>query len=196
MPARRQVHPALLPGSSLDVEERGRWITVGGRRWRATDPSIPPVLRTELVSELMAARRAVAVAKRSGTAVRAEDLRAIRRRVHAAKLALGERGALWWNDQSDEELRPRVEAVIEVLTHHRAPDGSICPSDAARVVGREAWRDVMDLVREVALDMADRGVLDVTQSGQVVCGRDVAGPIRLRQRSVKSDQPSGEAEQP
>lgn len=30
---------------------------VDGRRWRATDPSIPEPLRQELVNELMAARR-------------------------------------------------------------------------------------------------------------------------------------------
>lgn len=33
---------------------------VGGRRWRASDPSIPEALRQELVDELMGARRALA----------------------------------------------------------------------------------------------------------------------------------------
>ena len=71
----------------------GRYIIVDGRRWRATDPSLPEERRQELVGELMAARRAVAAAKR------AEDeaaLKAARGRVHAAKVALGERGPKWW----------------------------------------------------------------------------------------------------
>jgi len=71
----------------------GRYIIVDGRRWRATDPSLPEERRQELVRELMAARRAVGAAKR------AEDeaaLRAARGRVHAAKVALGERGPKWW----------------------------------------------------------------------------------------------------
>ena len=61
----------------------GRYIVVDGRRWRATDPSIPEALAAELRSELMAARRAVGA--------REPDARA---RVQDAKVALGERGEL------------------------------------------------------------------------------------------------------
>jgi len=71
----------------------GRYIVVGGRRWRASDPGLPEERRQALVSELMAARRAVGAAKRAGDAA-AE--RAARDRVHAAKVALGERGTPWW----------------------------------------------------------------------------------------------------
>ena len=44
-----------------DVERTpdGRYIVVGGRRWRASDTGIPDNLRSELVGELMRARRAV-----------------------------------------------------------------------------------------------------------------------------------------
>ena len=73
----------------------GRWIVIDGRRWRATDPSIPEERRAELVRELMSARSAVGHAKRRGDAA-AE--RAARDRVHAAKVALGERGPKWWDD--------------------------------------------------------------------------------------------------
>ena len=73
----------------------GRWIVIDGRRWRASDPSIPEERRAELVRELMSARSAVGHAKRRGDAL-AE--RAARDRVHAAKVALGERGPQWWDD--------------------------------------------------------------------------------------------------
>jgi len=43
----------------------------------------------------MQARAAVGRAKRSGDA---DSERVARRRVHEAKLALGERGAVWWTD--------------------------------------------------------------------------------------------------
>lgn len=70
----------------------GRHVIIDGRRWRATDPSIPEERRRELVSELMSARRAVGAAKRCGD----EDAeRAARARVHAAKVAFGERGPRW-----------------------------------------------------------------------------------------------------
>jgi hypothetical protein len=71
----------------------GRYIIVDGRRWRASDPSLPEERRQELVNELMAARRAVGAAKRAGDD---DALTEARARVHAAKVALGERGTPWW----------------------------------------------------------------------------------------------------
>jgi hypothetical protein len=71
----------------------GRYVVVDGRRWRASDPGLSEERRTELVGELMSARRAVGAAKRAQDA---EAERAARARVHAAKVALGERGTPWW----------------------------------------------------------------------------------------------------
>jgi len=71
----------------------GRYIVVDGRRWRATDPSIPEDRRRELVRELMSARAAVGVAKRKRDKQAESQARS---RVHAAKVALGERGPKWW----------------------------------------------------------------------------------------------------
>ena len=73
----------------------GHYVVIDGRKWRATDPSIPEERRKELVSELMSARRAVGAAKKAGDE-KAE--RKARDRVHAAKVALGERGKPWWED--------------------------------------------------------------------------------------------------
>jgi hypothetical protein len=87
----------MSDGEEPERTPDGRWIVIDGRRWRATDPSIPEERRKELVSELMSARSAVGHAKRRGDA-KAE--RAARDRVHAAKVALGERGPKWWRDES------------------------------------------------------------------------------------------------
>ena len=76
----------------------GRYVIIDGRRWRATDPSIPEERRKELVAELMAARRAVGAAKRGNDP---EAEKAARERVHAAKVALGERGEPWWEREKD-----------------------------------------------------------------------------------------------
>ncbi|NHC15731.1 hypothetical protein [Motilibacter deserti] len=84
----------------------GRYVVIDGRRWRATDPLLPEDVAARLRSELMSARRAV------GQALRARDAaaeRAARDRVHAAKVALGERGTPWW-EQSEDERRARWEA--------------------------------------------------------------------------------------
>jgi hypothetical protein len=71
----------------------GRYIIVDGRKWRASDPSLPEEERQRLVDELMAARRDVGAAKRAQDEVAEREARG---RVHAAKVALGERGPKWW----------------------------------------------------------------------------------------------------
>ena len=71
----------------------GRYVVIDGRRWRASDPRLPEERRQELVDELMSARRAVAAARRDADP---EAERRARDRVHAAKVALGERGTPWW----------------------------------------------------------------------------------------------------
>ncbi|HEX8054403.1 MAG TPA: DUF3253 domain-containing protein [Thermoleophilaceae bacterium] len=146
----------------------GRYILVGGRRWRATDPTIPEDRRQELVDELMAARRAVAEAKRADDAG-AE--RAARARVHAAKVALGERGPKWWE---------RIEREVLEMVAARGPGRTICPSEVARSLsGDDEVRPLMPHVREAAAQLAERGEIAVTQKGERVDARSAKGPIRL-----------------
>ena len=94
----------------MDVErtEDGRYVVIGGRRWRATDPDVPEEVAAVLRRELMSARRAVGAALRSGDA---DAERAARARVHRTKTALGERGTPWW-EQSPQERRDRWEAGL------------------------------------------------------------------------------------
>lgn len=146
--------------------EDGRYIIVKGRKWRATDPNIPEKLEKELVKELMNARRLV---KSEGDAARF--------RVQDAKVALGERGEKWW-EPTEEGQRHRLAATMRTLL--RARDGStICPSDAARVVGADHWRDLMALAREVAAEQSEAGVLVMMQKGEEIDLAEVKGPIRL-----------------
>ena len=159
------------------MDANDRWIVVGDRRWRATDPSIPSAFKKELVDELMSARRSVGAAQRADNA---QDIQNARVRVQQAKVALGERGAPWWDDPCENDLRQRFEATIATLARHRAPDRTICPSDVARAVGGTGWRQQMDLVRAVATDMAERKLVDVIQRGKVLVGNNWRGPIRIR----------------
>lgn len=71
----------------------GRYVIVDGRRWRKSDPALPEERRQELVDALMKARRDVGAAKRADNEVALKEARS---RVHAAKVALGERGPPWW----------------------------------------------------------------------------------------------------
>lgn len=145
----------------------GHHVVIDGRRWRATDPSIPDGFRQELVDELMAARRAV----------KSSEVDA-RRRVHDAKTALGERGAPWWEERTGDGFDERIAAAIRALVRKRG-ESSICPSDVARTVGGESWRGLMPDVRRVAADLADRDEIRVTQKGEQVSIRTVRGPVRI-----------------
>ncbi|WP_258934324.1 DUF3253 domain-containing protein [Nesterenkonia pannonica] len=100
----------------------------------------------------------------------------MRFRVQDAKVALGERGDPWW-EPTEEGRRERIAAAVRALLRHR--DGTtICPSDAAKVVGGEQWRDLMETVRHVAAGMASEQQISITQKGELA-EADAKGPIRL-----------------
>ncbi|MHA7651086.1 DUF3253 domain-containing protein [Mycobacterium sp. ML4] len=75
----------------------------------------------------------------------------------------------------------RLESAILALAASRGPQSSTCPSDAARAVGGENWREVMDEAREIARTLARSGRVQITQRGEVV-DPDGAwrGPVRIR----------------
>ncbi|SNR42600.1 hypothetical protein EYF88_07685 [Paracoccus sediminis] len=83
----------------------GRYIVVRGRLWRAANPHLDTADRAGLVSALMTARRTVRSASRARDAGME---RAARRAVHDAKIALGERGPVWWNDGAPDFNRRMV----------------------------------------------------------------------------------------
>ena len=84
----------------------GHYFIIDGRRWRATDPSIPKDGRAELVQILMAWRREVRRTK--GTSQESTA----RAGVQAAKVALGERGSPPWWEQTAEQRRSRWQAQV------------------------------------------------------------------------------------
>lgn len=73
-----------------------------------------------------------------------------------------------------------IERSIVALLALRAPAASVCPSEIARRIDPDAWRPLIEPVRQAAGRLAARGVLEVTQRGRVVDPETVRGPIRLR----------------
>lgn len=69
--------------------------------------------------------------------------------------------------------------ILELLAS-RAATSTICPSDVARQVAPDDWRPLMDPVRDAAQRLVDRGVVEITQKGEVVELATVKGPIRIR----------------
>lgn len=74
----------------------------------------------------------------------------------------------------------RLEATILELLAARAATSTICPSDAARAVGDETWRDLMEPARRAARRLVDAGEVEITQGGSVVDPSTAKGPIRIR----------------
>jgi hypothetical protein len=86
-------------------------------------------------------------------------------------------------DGGTEPLSPddrQLEAKILELLASRAPTSTICPSDAARAVGGEHWRHLMDPAREAARRLVEAGQVHITQGGSVVDPATAKGPIRIR----------------
>lgn len=77
-------------------------------------------------------------------------------------------------------------AVLEALDR-RAADATICPSEVARAQapvggegGPEAWRELVEPVREAARRLVAAGEVEITQGGRVVDPSTAKGPIRIR----------------
>lgn len=92
--------------STPPVTPDGRYIVVDGILWRASRPDLQPEERERLVKALMAARRAVGQAKdEAGT-------KAARAGVQDAKVALGERGPVWWQDGTPDLNRHKIANTL------------------------------------------------------------------------------------
>ncbi len=74
----------------------------------------------------------------------------------------------------------RLERTILELLDTRAAAATICPSDAARAVGGDDWRDLMEPARRAARRLVAAGVVQITQRGRVVDPSTARGPIRVR----------------
>jgi hypothetical protein len=72
-----------------------------------------------------------------------------------------------------------LAATSRTRLRHRSPEATICPSDAARVVGGPSWRDLMGETRAVAAELALRQVVMVSQHGEEVDLTSAVGPVRL-----------------
>jgi len=88
------------------VTPDGRYFVVRGRLWRCTNPALSEDERSRLTSELMRHRAAVGRARR---AENADAEQAARRKVNEAKIALGERGPVWWTDGAPDYNRYLVK---------------------------------------------------------------------------------------
>lgn len=78
--------------------------------------------------------------------------------------------------------RDLEEAIVRLLSA-RARGATICPSEAARLVGgpdESDWRPLMEPARRAARRLVAAGRAEITQGGRVVDVSTATGPIRIR----------------
>ncbi len=74
----------------------------------------------------------------------------------------------------------RIYDVTLRLLQQRGAGKSICPSEVARALDADAWRELMDAVRDEAAAMAQRGEITIPQGDAVLDPAALRGPLRLR----------------
>jgi len=90
------------------------------------------------------------------------------------------------------DLGQALERAILELARARAP-GSICPSEVARELAPDGWRDLMQPTRDAARRLVQRGLVDITQGGRPVDPSTARGPIRIRVRPGRTEPDSPQA---
>ncbi|MBB1251647.1 hypothetical protein [Rhizobium sp. G21] len=103
----------------------GRYFVVRGRLWRKSNPALDEEAREGLVRELMSARRAVREAKNHPS-----EMRLARQRVNDAKVALGERGPVWWDDGAPDLNRHLVKNTLYADWFEELTECKLNPSSA------------------------------------------------------------------
>ena len=74
----------------------------------------------------------------------------------------------------------QAKSAILGLLAQRDHGKTICPSEAARELDPDGYRELMPLVRRAAAELAAERRIEVTQRGEPVDPASARGPIRLR----------------
>jgi hypothetical protein len=75
---------------------------------------------------------------------------------------------------------PAISKMILSTASQRGPEKSTCPSEIARMLYPEDWRNHMKNVVDVAIDLHHQGKVMITQKGIAVDVNHIKGPIRIK----------------
>jgi hypothetical protein len=74
----------------------------------------------------------------------------------------------------------KIASTILSTAIHRGTEKSTCPSEIARMLYPDDWRKHMQDVREVAIDLHNKGSVIITQKGVPVDVKHIKGPVRIK----------------
>ena len=80
--------------------------------------------------------------------------------------------------ESTEKICSQLSAIILDLATARGPSKTFCPSEAARKFDQKEWRQLMPVVRTIAISLWKEEKLRVLQKGVEVDPNTAKGPIR------------------
>jgi hypothetical protein len=72
-----------------------------------------------------------------------------------------------------------VKTIISVA-NHRGREKSTCPSEIARMLFPDDWRNHMKDVVDAAIDLHNEGKVLITQKGKPVDVNHIKGPVRIK----------------
>lgn len=114
-----------------------RYIVVRGRLWRTANPNLSAERRDALIKALMDARRAVGRAKRAGDEIAESAAHGL---VDVAKIALGERGPVWWDDGApDLNRRMARNTTYAAWFDSLAPEPDAHAPASPMFIGTAGW---------------------------------------------------------
>jgi hypothetical protein len=77
------------------------------------------------------------------------------------------------------ETESKIERVLLALGRERQPNKTFCPSEAARRLEPDDWRELMPAVCAAAILLFEAGKLRCTQRGEDVNPAHARGPVRF-----------------
>ncbi len=81
--------------------------------------------------------------------------------------------------QKPGTLDRRIEEVILSLVTERGKAATICPSEAARALDEDAWRDLMPRVHNASRRLSRGGRIRILKGGKAISADEMRGPVRL-----------------
>ena len=74
----------------------------------------------------------------------------------------------------------KIATAILSTAIYRGAEKSTCPSEIARMLFPDGWRQHMKDVLEVAIDVHNKGNVAITQKGMPVDVKHIKGPVRIK----------------
>ena len=73
-----------------------------------------------------------------------------------------------------------ILTTILSIAKQRGSEKSTCPSEIARLLFPEDWREHMKNVMDVAIDLHNQGKVVITQKGIPIDVNHIKGPVRIK----------------